>query len=166
MPATGVALPNVQAPSDGRASDLHCAIERGELDVVYQPFVDRTGRQVLGVEALVRWRRDGEDVAMPSVFVPIAERTGFIHDLGEWVLRRVCNDALVWPGLPVAVNISPAQFGRSSLADRIEPIMSDSSIDPRRIELEITETAMLDAKSAVLSTIEQLREPRRLLCSR
>ena len=143
-------------PADSIERDLHLAIQRGELDVAYQPFVDRTGKQVLGVEALVRWRRGGTDNVPPSVFVPIAERTGCIDQLGEWVLRRACEDALAWPKLTVAVNISAIQFRRSGLADRIEQILSESAIDPARIELEITETALLDAEAAVLRTMEQL----------
>ena len=104
--------------------DLHLAIERRELDVEYQPFVDRAGRQVLGVEALVRWRRGGADNVPPSVFVPIAERTGCIDQMGEWVLRRACEDALAWPKLTVAVNISansisPSGAGGSHRANSV-----------------------------------------------
>jgi two-component system sensor histidine kinase BarA len=138
--------------------DLLLAIERQELDVEYQPIVDRSGKQVLGVEALVRWRKRGTDNVPPSLFVPEAERSGFIHEMGEWVLRRACRDALAWPGLAVAVNVSPVQFHRAGLADRFEKILADSGIDPGRIELEITETALLDAEAAVLTTMEQLHQ--------
>ena len=142
--------------TDSLENDLCLAIERQELDVEYQPFVDQHGRQVLGVEALVRWKRGGVHNVPPSLFVPIAERNGLIDEMGEWVLRRACADARAWPGITVAVNISPIQFRRPGLADRIENILSESTIDPRRIELEITETALLDAEAAVLQTIEQL----------
>jgi EAL domain-containing protein (putative c-di-GMP-specific phosphodiesterase class I)/signal transduction histidine kinase/FixJ family two-component response regulator/HPt (histidine-containing phosphotransfer) domain-containing protein len=147
--------PTLILPADGIEKDLHASIARGELDVEYQPFVDRMGRQVLGVEALVRWRKGAENVP-PSSFVPIAERTGFIEEMGEWVLRRACEDALAWPRLIVAVNISPIQFRRPELADQVERILSESGIGPARVELEITETAMLDAEVAVLNTIDQL----------
>jgi EAL domain-containing protein (putative c-di-GMP-specific phosphodiesterase class I) len=150
------ASPAVIAPTDSLEKDLHLAIERGELDVAYQPFVDRAGKQVLGIEALARWRKGGEHYVPPAIFVPIAERTGFIEDIGEWILRRACEDALAWPRLIVAVNISPVQFRRPGLADRIERILSESAFDSRRIELEITETALLDAEAAVLQAIEQL----------
>jgi two-component system, NarL family, sensor histidine kinase BarA len=153
---TGHALPTPILPADSLEKDLYLAIERREIDVAYQPFVDRTGQQVLGVEALCRWRKGGVDNVPPSVFVPIAERTGFIVYLGEWVLRRACEDARAWPGLAIAVNISPIQFRRPGFADRIEQILSESTIDPSRIELEITETALLNADAAVLQTIEQL----------
>ncbi len=156
MVETGHALRTPILPADSLEKDLYLAIERRELDVEYQPFVDRTGKQVLGIEALCRWRRDGTDNVPPSVFVPIAERTGFIVELGEWVLRRACEHAHAWPGLTIAVNISPIQFRRPGFADRIEQILSELTIDPNRIELEITETALLDADAAVLQTIEQL----------
>jgi EAL domain-containing protein (putative c-di-GMP-specific phosphodiesterase class I)/signal transduction histidine kinase/CheY-like chemotaxis protein len=144
-------------PADSLKNDLYLAIERGELDVDYQPLVDRTGQRVLGVESLMRWRRGGVGNVPPAVFVPIAEQTGFINEMGEWVLRRACEDAFAWPELTVAVNVSPSQFRRSGLADRVERILSETGIDPGRIELEITETALLDAEAAVLRTIEQLR---------
>jgi EAL domain-containing protein (putative c-di-GMP-specific phosphodiesterase class I) len=156
MAETGHASPTLIVPADNIEKDLYLAIERQELDVEYQPFVDRAGKQVLGVETLVRWRRGGTDDVPPSVFVPIAEQTGFVVEMGEWVLRRACEDALAWPKLIVAVNISPIQFRRPGLADRIEQILSESTIDPSRVELEITETALLNAEAAVLQTIEQL----------
>jgi EAL domain-containing protein (putative c-di-GMP-specific phosphodiesterase class I) len=155
QPAGHTDAPTLIIPANGLERDLHLAIEREELEVEYQPFVDRTGRQVLGVEALVRWRKDGDTVP-PSTFVPIAERTGFIEEIGKWVLRRACADTLAWPRLTVAVNISPIQFRRPELADQVERILAESAIEPDRVELEITETAMLDAEVAVLNTIDQL----------
>ena len=154
-PADHTDAPTLIIPANALEKDFHLAIERGELEVEYQPFLDRAGRQVLGVEALARWRKDG-DIVPPSTFVPIAERTGFIEEMGKWVLRRACADALAWPRLTVAVNISPIQFRRPELADQVERILSESAIEPDRVELEITETAMLDAEVAVLNTIDQL----------
>jgi two-component system, NarL family, sensor histidine kinase BarA len=156
MVETGPASPALIFPADSIENALHLAIQRRELHVEYQPFVDRLGKQVLGVEALVRWIRSGADNVPPSVFVPIAERTGFIDEMGEWVLRRACEDARAWPRLTVAVNLSAVQFRRPGLADRIEQILSESAIDPGCIELEVTETALLDSEVAVLQTIEQL----------
>ncbi len=156
--AVDIAAPSPIVSGDSMERDLHLAIERHELSVEYQPFVDRAGRQVLGLEALVRWLRNGTDDVPSSVFVPIAERTGFIDELGEWVLRQACKDALAWPTLIVAINISPIQFRRPGLADRIEQILSESGADPNRIELEITETALLDSEAAVLQTMDQLHQ--------
>jgi EAL domain-containing protein (putative c-di-GMP-specific phosphodiesterase class I)/signal transduction histidine kinase/CheY-like chemotaxis protein/HPt (histidine-containing phosphotransfer) domain-containing protein len=145
--------------SDGNLeNDLRHAIDRDELDVEYQPLVDRDGQRVLAVEALARWRRDSVDNVPPSIFVPIAERTGFIHELGDWVLRRVCEDARAWPELTVAVNVSPIQFQRPGLADRMERIFAQSAMDPRRVVVEITETATLDAELEVQRTMEQLQQ--------
>src|SRR5262249_59040641 len=86
-PADHTDAPTMIIPANGLEKDLHLAIERSELEVEYQPFLDRAGRQGLGVEALVRWRKDG-DIVPPSTFVPIAERTGFIGEMGQWGLRR------------------------------------------------------------------------------
>ena len=153
---TDHAAPTLILPAESLEKDLRLAIERRELNVEYQPFVDRTGKKVLGVEALVRWRRGGAENVPPSVFVPIAERNGLIDELGEWVLRRACEDALAWSRLIVAVNVSPIQFRRAGLAGRIEQILSETAIDPDRIELEITETALIEAETAVQETIERL----------
>jgi EAL domain-containing protein (putative c-di-GMP-specific phosphodiesterase class I)/signal transduction histidine kinase/DNA-binding response OmpR family regulator len=153
---TGLATPTLILPADSLKNELCLAIERQELDVEYQPFVDRSGKQVLGVEALVRWKRAGGDNVPPSVFVPIAEQNGLIDEMGEWVLRRACQDALAWPQLTVAVNVSPIQFRRPGLADRIERILSETAVGANRIELEITETALIEAEVAVQQTIEQL----------
>ena len=152
----GRAAPTLILQSDSLEKDLCLAIERRELDVEYQPFVDRAGKQVLGVETLVRWKRGGTDNVPPSVFVPIAERNGLIEELGEWVLRRACEDALAWPTLTVAVNISPIQFRRPGLASRIEQILSETAIGNDRVEFEITETALIEAEAAVQHVIEQL----------
>jgi EAL domain-containing protein (putative c-di-GMP-specific phosphodiesterase class I) len=157
-PADPNAAPTVLVPANDFERDLHLSIERRELAVEYQPFVDRTGQQVVGVEALIRWKRGGTNNVPPSTFVPVAERTGFIEEMGEWVLRRACEDALAWPRLTVAVNVSPIQFRRPAIADRVERILAESAIEPGRVELEITETAMLDAEVAVLNTIDQLHQ--------
>jgi EAL domain-containing protein (putative c-di-GMP-specific phosphodiesterase class I)/signal transduction histidine kinase/CheY-like chemotaxis protein/HPt (histidine-containing phosphotransfer) domain-containing protein len=144
--------------SDGDLeNDLRHAIDRDELDVEYQPLVDRDGHRVVAVEALARWRRGRSYNVSPSIFVPIAERTGFIHELGDWALRRVCADAHAWPALAVAVNVSPIQFRRPGLADRMESIFAQSGMDPRRVVVEITETATLDAEHEVQQTMEQLQ---------
>ena len=141
---------------DDLESDLLKAIARNELYAKYQPFVDRNGSRIIGVEALARWKRHGTQEVSPSVFVPIAERSGFINEIGEWMLRRACIDAAAWPDLTVAVNVSPIQFCQAGLADRVERILADTGMDPRRLELEITENALLVAEDAVLSAIDQL----------
>src|SRR5262249_53694232 len=90
-----IALPSV-APASSVERALSLGLDRDELFMLYQPIVDRNGTRTLGVEALLRWQRDGEALD-PSAFIPVAERSGLIHDIGEWVLRRACRDATAWP---------------------------------------------------------------------
>ncbi|MFL5070057.1 MAG: EAL domain-containing protein [Xanthobacteraceae bacterium] len=134
---------------------LPFALERDELFLLYQPIVDRTGSLTCGVEALVRWNRGGELVP-PSIFIPVAERSGLIHDIGDWVLRRACQDAAAWPSLTVAVNVSALQFAQADFAERFGRIMSAANLDARRLEVEITESALLEAEDAVLAAMKQL----------
>ena len=133
------------------------AIARNELFVLYQPIVDRTGTRTCGVEALVRWQPAGSDPVSPGDFIPLAEKTGLINQIGDWVLRRACTDMAAWPGLTVAVNVSPIQFGQRDLASRFERIVAECGFDWRRLELEITETALLEAQDAVVRVMERLQ---------
>src|SRR5262245_35036717 len=150
-----IALPSVSPTSTVERALSH-GLDRDELFLLYQPIVDRNGTRMLGVEALVRWARDGEPVS-PGVFIPMAERSGLIHDIGEWVLRRACKDGADWPALSVAVNVSPLQFVRPDLADRYGRILSETGYDASRLEVEITENALLEEEDAVLHAMEVLR---------
>ncbi len=144
------------AASGGPAQVLQAALARNELFLVYQPIVDRAGARTCGVEALVRWTRpDGESVH-PGDFVPIAEKSGAIHELGDWVLRRACEEAAAWPMITLSVNVSPLQFTRADLAQRFAKILSETRFDGKRLVLEITETSLLEAASAVLGAMEHL----------
>jgi two-component system, NarL family, sensor histidine kinase BarA len=135
---------------------LPLALERDELFVLYQPIVDRSGTRTCCVEALVRWNPTDREPVPPSVFIPIAEKTGLIHAIGDWVLRRACRDAAAWPALTLAVNVSPIQFQRPDLADRVSRIIAEAGFDARRLELEITESALLSAEKSVLQVMERL----------
>ena len=135
---------------------LPLALRRDELFVLYQPIVDRTGTRTCCVEALVRWKPEDRAPVPPSVFIPLAEKTGHIHAIGDWVLRRACQDAAVWPDLTLAVNMSPIQFQRPDLADRFARIIAEAGFDARRLELEITESALLSAEQSVLQVMERL----------
>jgi len=154
--ATNVIALTSVSPTSTVERALSFALDRDELFLLYQPVVDRNGTRMLGVEALVRWQRDGEPVS-PGVFIPMAERSGLIHDIGEWVLRRACHDAAAWPSLSVAVNVSPFQFVRPDLADRYGRILSETGYDASRLEVEITENALLEEEDAVLHAMEVLR---------
>jgi len=124
-------------------NDLRLAIERNELRVAYQPIVNNSGEVVVGVEALCRWTHPTRGEISPAEFIPIAENSGLIIDLGEWVLRRACIDGNAWPSVAVAVNVSPLQFRRSDFVDVVERILAETGFDPTRLELEVTESTLL-----------------------
>ena len=124
-------------------NDLRAAIENHELRVAYQPIVNNSGETILGVEALCRWTHPTRGEIGPMEFIPIAEHSGLIIALGEQVLRRACLDGKAWPGITVAVNVSPLQFRRSDFVDIVERILGETEFDPSRLELEVTESTLL-----------------------
>ena len=123
--------------------DLLYAIKNDGLNAAYQPIVNASGDKMVGVEALARWTHPTIGVISPSEFIPIAEHSGLIVELGEWMLRRACLDGRQWPGLTVAVNVSPLQFRRSDFVDVVERILKETDFDPSRLELELTESTLL-----------------------
>jgi diguanylate cyclase len=123
--------------------DLHEAIKNDGLRAAYQPIVNASGETVVAVEALARWTHPTLGEVPPSQFIPIAEHSGLIIQLGEWMLRRACLDGRDWPGLTVAVNVSPLQFRRSDFVELVERILKDTEFDPNRLELELTESTLL-----------------------
>jgi diguanylate cyclase (GGDEF)-like protein len=125
--------------------DLRDAIARCQLEVHYQPFVDALSGARRGFEALVRWRHPTRGLIAPDQFIPLAEETGLIVPLGEFVLRRACADATGWPSdLAVAVNLSPIQFKEAELFEMISAALADSGLPPQRLEIEITESVLLE----------------------
>jgi diguanylate cyclase len=124
-------------------NDLRATIEKGELTVAYQPIVNNSGEVVVGVEALCRWNHPERGEIPPSEFIPIAEHSGLIIALGEWVLRQACIDGNAWPHITVSVNVSPLQFRRADFVDVVERILADTGFDPTRLELEVTESTLL-----------------------
>jgi len=140
-------------------SELHGAIARGEFELHYQRVVAADTRQVCGAEALVRWRHPTRGLIAPDQFIPLAESTGLIVQLGEWVLRQACSDAANWPAhVKVAVNISAVQFRRENLFETILRVLIETGLAPQRLELEITETALLENQEAHLVTIRRLKD--------
>ena len=123
--------------------DLLYAIKNDGLNAAYQPIVNASGDKMIGVEALARWTHPTAGVIPPSEFIPIAENSGLIFELGEWMLRRACLDGRDWPGLTVAVNVSPLQFRRPDFVDLVERILKETAFDPSRLELELTESTLL-----------------------
>ncbi|HJZ42508.1 MAG TPA: EAL domain-containing protein [Hyphomicrobiaceae bacterium] len=138
--------------------ELAEAIDRGEFELKYQPLVDRTGERTLGVEALVRWNRAPRNPMSPAQFIPIAEKTGQIAELGRWVLTQACKDARAWPKISLAVNVSTVQLQRQDFPAVIEGLLEATGFDPRRLELEITETAWSKNEQAVLRTLQRLQK--------
>jgi len=140
-------------------SELREAIARDQLELHYQPVIDARRYQLAGVEALVRWRHPTRGLVPPDLFIPLAERTGLIVPLGEWVLRRACLDAASLPDhVKVAVNVSAVQFRNGGLYDAVVRILHDTGFAPNRLELEITETSYLDEKQSYLAAMRQLKE--------
>ncbi|MEI8145876.1 MAG: EAL domain-containing protein [Alphaproteobacteria bacterium] len=136
--------------------DLSLAISRGELQVHYQPIIELETGRVTGAEALLRWTHATLGSIPPSVFVPIAEASGLIVPIGEWVLNRACRDAANWPkDMTIAVNISPVQFKSRRLASSIVAALAASGLSASRLEIEITETVLLD-EAAARDVISQL----------
>jgi len=135
-------------------SALRQAIKNDELHVVYQPIVNPSGKRVVGVETLARWIHPVQGEIPPARFIPIAEHSGLIVELGEYILRRACLDGRNWPGLAVSVNVSPLQFRRPDFVEAIERILSETAFEPNRLELELTESTLLgNLESAELSML-------------
>jgi diguanylate cyclase (GGDEF)-like protein/PAS domain S-box-containing protein len=139
-------------------ADLRDAISRGEIEVHYQPILRVKTRKLFGMEALARWRHPVKGFIPPMEFIPLAEETGLIVPLGEGVLRTACAAATLWPAeVKVAVNISAVQFGKSDLLDVVTRTLGETGLPAARLELEITETALLENEAAALTTLQQLK---------
>lgn len=139
-------------------TDLRRSIKLGQFQLYYQPLVNLdTGRIVAG-EALMRWRHPDHGMISPAQFIPLAEETGAIEVLGEWALHQACQDALNWPeNVRVSVNLSPVQFRRPGLIDIVKAVLATSELDARRLELEITESVLLQNNAVNLEALHQLR---------
>ena len=137
--------------------DLRSAIDRGELLLHYQPQVKMSG-ETIGFEALARWQCPKRGMVPPGTFIPIAEESSLIISVGEWVLREACREAASWPRpLTIAVNISPIQFRHGDLPRLIHSILLESGLAPARLELEITESVMINDFSRAVSILNQLK---------
>jgi diguanylate cyclase (GGDEF)-like protein len=139
-------------------ADLRAALATGDgLSVHYQPLVDSAGRKVTGLEALVRWDHPQRGSVMPSLFVPVAEETGLISTLGDWVMGEACKVAREWPNLSIAINLSPIQFCDEGFAERLCRIVREANVSPHQIELEVTEGVVLDQNEIVRGALRRLR---------
>ncbi len=139
-------------------NDLRRALAEDALELHYQPLVDTRSGRVTGLEALLRWTHPTRGRVSPAEFVPLAERSGLIVPIGEWVIRRAARDALRWAGdIRVAVNVSPLQFRSSRLPDTVLAALEESGLAPGRLEIEITESTLIEDADLVLAVLRRLR---------
>jgi predicted signal transduction protein with EAL and GGDEF domain/DNA-binding response OmpR family regulator len=141
---------------------LRKAIQNGELYLLYQPQVEVRTAEIVGVEALVRWRHPERGIISPTEFIPLAEETGLIVPIGEWVLRTACTQAMAWQqqtrrAVRMAVNLSAKQFKDENLSQIVLSALHETGLEPRLLELELTEGTLMDDANATLATLELLR---------
>ena len=157
-----VFAPDMEQEADERltlAMNLRNSIAREEFELHYQPYVETVTENVVGAEALVRWRDGKRGLIAPTDFIPLAEDTGLIIPLGEWVLRRACEDAAHWPShLRLAVNLSPVQIRGSDIVEMVRRTLAQSGFPADRLELEVTESVLLQHNEQSLKALHQLRE--------
>jgi len=141
-------------------SGLHRALERGEFQLYYQPQVDLRDGRLLGAEALIRWNHPERGLVSPAEFIPVAEDSGLIVPMGDWVLREACRQAALWQahgrGMTVAVNLSPLQFRRGDLEGGVRQALSESGLDPTLLELELTESILIQDHQTVMEVARRL----------
>ncbi|PSO34208.1 PAS-domain containing protein [Bradyrhizobium sp. MOS002] len=137
--------------------DLRGALEGREFHLAFQPQVRLDTTELTGFEALLRWKHPSRGLVSPAEFIPIAEENGLIVPIGEWVLRTACATAATWPDLTVAVNLSPVQFRSRGLVTMVTSALAEAGLPPNRLELEVTETALLDDSEATIEILHQLR---------
>jgi diguanylate cyclase (GGDEF)-like protein len=138
-------------------TDLWRAFAQGEFELHYQPQIWSATKAVIGLEALLRWRHPEQGLIMPAEFLPVAEESGLIVPLGAWVLREACARAAAWPKIRMSVNLSPAQFRHRELVEQVGQALADSGIEPERLELEITEGALLRDTRIACEILDRLK---------
>ncbi|MFT9435637.1 putative bifunctional diguanylate cyclase/phosphodiesterase [Acetobacter syzygii] len=139
--------------------DLYHALAKGEFVLFYQPFLNVSSGRIVGVEALIRWRHPQQGLIPPNDFIPVAERMGLMHEIGAWTLETACRQAMDWPdNIMVSINVSAAQFRHEGLVDNVEMALQRTGCLPSRLELEITETAMIDDVPRAACVLKRLRD--------
>jgi len=136
--------------------ELRRALGDGALDVHYQPIVNADGTRICGVEALLRWHHPARGLVPPNVFVPIAEQTGMMEALGEFVLRKALTDAMRWPNLYIAINVSPVEIRSRGFVDLITGVMKEVDIAPSRVVIEVTEGVLIDEPDEAQRRLDRL----------
>jgi diguanylate cyclase (GGDEF)-like protein/PAS domain S-box-containing protein len=143
--------------------DLHQALERRELSLCYQPTIDLFTREIIGVEALIRWDHPKHGLVPPVQFIAIAEECGLIVPIGRWVLREACRQARAWqvaglPGVYIAVNISSVELRAPSFTSVVRAILAETRLEPRYLELELTETFLMQDSSSTADVLNELKD--------
>jgi diguanylate cyclase (GGDEF)-like protein len=143
-------------------NNLYRALERHELQVYYQPQICLENNEIIGTEALLRWFHPELGLISPGIFIPLAEKSGLINSIGEWVLLEACKQNKIWQdkGLPcirIAVNLSPNQFRNSSLVEQVSRVLKTSGLSPEYLELEITESVAVNEASYIISVLQALK---------
>jgi diguanylate cyclase (GGDEF)-like protein/PAS domain S-box-containing protein len=139
--------------------DMRRALTEGHFEIHYQPLVDLSDNAMTGCEALLRWHHPERGMIPPLDFIPIAEDTGFINEIGDWVLRTACMEAVAWPShIRLAVNVSPVQLKSPTLALHVASALAGSGLAPGRLEIEITEAVLIGDDAAALEILHQLRQ--------
>ncbi|GBQ27012.1 diguanylate cyclase [Gluconacetobacter sacchari DSM 12717] len=139
--------------------DLHRALANEEFVLYYQPFLNVRSGRIVGVETLIRWLHPQQGLIPPADFIPVAERMGLMHEIGAWTLETACRQAMEWPDdIMVSINVSAAQFRHDGLVDNVETALQRTGCPPSRLELEITETAMIDDVPRAALVLTRLRE--------
>jgi EAL domain-containing protein (putative c-di-GMP-specific phosphodiesterase class I) len=139
--------------------DLKRALMLKQLHVVYQPQLELATGRIAGLEALLRWTHPERGAISPGEFIPLAEETGMVVQIGRWVLKTACREAVLWPGgAVVSVNVSAVQFSQPGLIDTVTEALRETGLPPRRLEIEITESVLIGDEQAVLNTLRELRK--------
>ncbi|HTU68265.1 MAG TPA: EAL domain-containing protein [Steroidobacteraceae bacterium] len=144
-----------------RENDLHGALSRGELELYYQPKVDTQSQKFHSAEALIRWNHPDHGTIAPEQFIPLAEESGLIVSIGEWVLREACKQARAWqleglPAMRVAVNVTASQFRQNNLLEVVRGALDAAQLEPRYLELELTESAVMTNPEESVAVLEKL----------
>ncbi|GAA0772530.1 bifunctional diguanylate cyclase/phosphodiesterase [Roseibium denhamense] len=142
---------------DKLSRELRLAMKFDELDLAYQPQSDTYAKSIVSVEALARWTKPDGTVVPPSQFIPVAEETGLINDLGLWILNKACAKAHEWPSLSMSVNVSPNQFKHPRFVEKVMAILAANNLPPQRLEIEVTETVFAGRNDTVLKSLRRLK---------
>lgn len=143
-------------------NSLRKAMDRNEFELFYQPQFDTNNRQIIGAEALIRWIHPEKGMLLPKYFIPLAEDTGLIIPIGKWILQTACAQNVAWQSagfapVTITVNISNVQFRQSNFVETIQDALSDTGLDPRYLELEISESIVMKATENIFATLQHLK---------